>query len=68
MWTFPAGQTNGQIVQTCFKAILTSLEHRAREHFLWKNKPIMQPHLDIDKLWSLIPEEKRHARQIEFGE
>ena len=57
-WAFPEGQTEGQIVQTCFKAIMTSLEHRAREHFLFRGRPVLQPHLDLRKLWEAAPEVK----------
>lgn len=58
IWPIPAESTTGQVVQTCFKAILTSLEHRAREHFLYRERPVMQPHLDIDRLWELaLPRE-----------
>ncbi len=63
-WVIPEGQTRGQIVQTCFKAILTSLEHRAREHFLYRGKPVLQPHLDIDGVWASMPAEGRVAEEI----
>lgn len=55
VWHVPVGQTVGQIVQTCLKAILTSLEHRAREHLTYKGKPVLQPHLDIETVWQLLP-------------
>lgn len=42
-WVFPAGQTRGQISQTAFKAIMTSLEHRAREQFLYRGRPVLNP-------------------------
>lgn len=54
-WLLPRGQTTGQVVQTCFKAIMTSMEHRAREHFTYRGKAILQPHLDVDKLWENMP-------------
>jgi len=58
MWVFPPEQTEGQIVQTCFKALLTSLEHRAREHFQYKGAPVLMPHLDMSDLVELA---KRHC-------
>jgi hypothetical protein len=64
LWPFPKGQTEGQIVQTCFKALLTSFEHRARENFLWKDKPVLQPHLDIQAVWEMMPATERHVTQI----
>jgi hypothetical protein len=67
-WAFPAGQTTGQIVQTMFKAILTSLEHRAREHFLYRGKPVLQPHLDVDQIWAMLPEQDRHEGGAPFQE
>ena len=66
MWAFPADQTPGQVVQTAFKAILTSLEHRAREHFTYRGKPVLQPHLDVDRLWELLPKAEVHVDPIEF--
>lgn len=63
-WLFPSGQTAGQVVQTAFKAVLTSLEHRAREHFLYMGKPVLQPHLDIEALWASLPKADRHGTEI----
>lgn len=51
-WVFPAGQTVGQIVQTAFKAVLTSLEHRAREQFAYRGRPVLNQHLDIEQVWN----------------
>jgi hypothetical protein len=65
-WLLPAGQTVGQIVQTCFKAILTSLEHRAREHFLYRGKPVLQPHMDLEKVWESLPAADRFAEELRF--
>ena len=65
-WLLPAGQTVGQIVQTSFKAILTSLEHRAREHFLWRGKPVLQPHMDLEKVWETLPSAERFAEEVRF--
>lgn len=66
VWFVPAGQTNGQLVQTCFKALMTSLEHRARENFLYRGKPVLQPHLDIDQLWAMMPDRHTHQTAVEF--
>ena len=65
-WLLPPGQVVGQIVQTCFKAILTSLEHRAREHFLWRGKPVLEPHLDLEKVWESLPPAERFAEEVRF--
>ena len=66
-WLLPSGQTVGQVVQTCFKAILTSLEHRAREHFLWRGKPVLQPHMDLEQVWQSLPAAERFAEEVPFG-
>lgn len=54
-WVVAKNPVAGQVVQTCLKAILTSMEHRVREHFLYRDKPVMQPHFDVDELWQLLP-------------
>lgn len=43
----------GEIVQTVFKCALTSMEHRSREHFLYKGRRVFGPHFDIEQLWSI---------------
>lgn len=53
-WVFEAGQTAGQVIQTIFKALLTSLEHRAREHFLYNGKAVLQPHMNINEVWRMM--------------
>ena|ERR1700733_7348629 len=45
-----ANVTKSQIVATCFKCVLTSMEHKTREWFTYQNKPIFNPHQDVDKL------------------
>lgn len=40
----------GEIVQTCLKAVLTSLEHECREHFTYKGVRVLAPHFDLDWL------------------
>jgi hypothetical protein len=45
--------TKDQVVQTIFKCCLTSMEHRTREHFLYKNRPIFGPHFDVEQLWAI---------------
>jgi hypothetical protein len=53
-WTLVmATTTKSQVVSTCFKCILTSMEHKTREWFLYEDKPIYNPHQDVDKLLSI---------------
>lgn len=45
--------TEGAIVGTLLKLVLTSLEHEAREMFLWKGKRVFDPHTDIAALYAI---------------
>jgi hypothetical protein len=49
-WYLSPHITKGELVQTVLKLVLTSVEHRVREHFLYRGKRIFGPHFDIDKL------------------
>lgn len=42
-----------EIVRTMLKCVLTSREHYAREHFLYKGKAVFGPHFDVDVLWEI---------------
>jgi len=48
-WRLSEHMTDGEIVQTAFLAIMTALEHEARERFTYKGQRVFGPHLDIDK-------------------
>jgi hypothetical protein len=52
-WQLSRYMTKGEIVQTCFKAILTAVEHEVRENFRVKGAMVFNPHLDIDRLVGL---------------
>lgn len=47
-WLLSQHMVKGEIVQTALKCVLTSMEHRAREHFKYKGELIFCPHFDID--------------------
>lgn len=49
-WIVTPLMTKSEIVQTAFKCILTSMEHRTREWFTYKEKAIFGPHFDVDAL------------------
>jgi hypothetical protein len=51
-WRLSVHMTKSEIVQTALKAVLTALEHEAREDFTYKGKPIFGPHFDVDFLAS----------------
>jgi len=46
-WPLEFDATTGEVVQTAFKAIMTSLEHEARELFLFQGERVMNPHMDL---------------------
>lgn len=53
-WLISPKMTKSEIVQTVFKCALTSMEHRTREWFLYKNRAIFGPHFDVDQLHSWV--------------
>src|SRR5262249_47435499 len=52
-WMLSEHMTDGEIVQTALKAVLTALEHEAREKFTYRRAAIFDPHYDIDRLVEL---------------
>jgi hypothetical protein len=52
-WYLSPHMTKSEFVQTALKAVLTALEHEARECFLYKGWPVFDPHYDVDKLLAL---------------
>lgn len=52
-WRLSEHMTDGEIVQTAFKAVLTALEHEARERFTYKGVSVFDPHYDIEALVAL---------------
>jgi hypothetical protein len=49
-WLLSPEMTASEIVQTVFKCVLTSAEHRVREWFKYRNQPIFGPHFNVDVL------------------
>lgn len=47
-WYISDHMTKSEIVQTAFKAVLTAMEHEARESFTFKGVPVCDPHLDLE--------------------
>ena len=54
-WLLSAHMTRGELVQTAFKCVLTSMEHEAREQFTYRGAPIFGPHFDVDELAARLP-------------
>ena len=52
-WRLSQYMTHSEVVQTAFLAVLTTLEHEARERFTYRGRTIFDPHYDVEKLWSL---------------
>lgn len=52
-WFLSPKMTKSEIVATVFKCVMTSMEHRTREWFLYRRRAIYQPHYDVDQLWSI---------------
>jgi hypothetical protein len=60
-WALSPMMTKSEVVATAFKCVMTSAEHRVREHFLYQNKAIYQPHHDVDKLLEICDERSVRA-------
>ncbi len=58
-WIVETTASRSEIVATCFKCIMTSMEHRTRERFTYRNRAIYQPHHDVDKLLEICEERIR---------
>jgi hypothetical protein len=52
-WTLSYHMTDGEIVQTAFKAVMTAVEHEVRELFTYRDESIFDPHYDVEKLVEL---------------
>jgi hypothetical protein len=58
-WFISPEMTKSELVQTAFKLIMTSMEHRVREHFQYNGRLVFGPHFNVDNLWEI-------ANQIEL--
>jgi hypothetical protein len=52
-WLLSEHMTDGEVVQTAFLAVMTAVEHEAREVFTYQGRAIFDPHYDIYKLVEL---------------
>lgn len=52
-WLLNPEITASELVQTAFKCIMTSMEHRTREWFTYRGRPVMGPHPDVEMLVSV---------------
>ena len=61
-WYISPFAIKSEIVQTCIKIILTSMEHRVREHFKYRGELVLGPHFDIDALHELAANKRIQVR------
>lgn len=59
-WLLSRHMTPSEVVQTAFLATMTAVEHEAREQFLYRGEPVLDPHFDIEQLYLL-----RHAGALD---
>lgn len=52
-WRLSPHMTDSEIVATCFKAVLTALEHEAREAFKFQGQSVYDAHLSVHQLAKL---------------
>lgn len=52
-WMLSPHMTKSEIVQTALKAVLTSVEHEAREQFKYAGRAVFGPHVDVDVMWEV---------------
>lgn len=51
-----------EVTQTILKLLLTSAEHRIREHFTYKGELVYGPHFDVDALWEIANQRRIDVR------
>lgn len=49
-WILSPHMTRSEIVTTAFKAVMTAIEHEARETFKYKGWAIFGPHIDVEHM------------------
>lgn len=55
-WFLSPEMSKSEIVSTAFKCVLTSMEHKTREWFTWRDRAIYQPHYDVEALHAICEE------------
>ena len=56
-WFLNPEMVKSEIVQTVFKCVMTSMEHRVREWFRYRDRAIFGPHFDVDSLHAICTDE-----------
>ena len=60
-WMLSSHMTKSEFIQTCFKLVMTSYEHRARESFMFRGRRVFGPHIDIEVLHALCDQTEIRA-------
>jgi hypothetical protein len=61
-WFVSPHMTKSEFVQTLLKCVITSREHRTREHFKYKGHRVYSPHFNVDALMQLCMEKQYDYR------
>jgi hypothetical protein len=62
-WFISPHMTKSELVQTAFKCIMTSMEHRVREHFKYRDALVFGPHFNVDDLCKVAKKRKLDRRK-----
>lgn len=62
-WFLSPEMTRSEVVQTAFKCIMTSMEHRAREWFTYREQAVFGPHFNVESLVEICLEGKLSNRE-----
>ena len=62
-WFISPEMSTSELVQTAFKCIITSAEHRVREHFKYKGELVFGPHFNVEDLYNLAKVAKLDQRK-----
>lgn len=65
-WRLSTHMVKSEIIQTAFKCIMTSMEHRVREHFTYKGQRIFGPHFNVDALHALLTAEETKRTALDY--
>lgn len=60
-WLLSPAMTKSEVVQTVFKCAITSMEHRTREHFKYRERRVFGPHFDVDALHMIADKISRRS-------
>jgi len=61
-WYVSTYATESEVVQTALKAVLTVVEHEARETFTYMGRAIFGPHLNVRSLLGLVDAKELEVR------